>query len=82
MTQIGYTLLFSTVLLFGSSRSEAQQPTRVPRIGILIPEAGLDESQTLKGVKEGLKKAGYNEDEKSRTSKALGRSCSALSTSW
>jgi putative tryptophan/tyrosine transport system substrate-binding protein len=64
MTQIGYALLFSiTVLLFGSPRSEAQQSTRVPRIGILIPEAGLDESQTVKGFKEGLKKAGYNEGE-------------------
>jgi putative tryptophan/tyrosine transport system substrate-binding protein len=63
MTQIGYALLFYTVLLFGSSRSEAQQPTRVARIGILIPEAGLDESQTVKGFKEGLKKAGYNEGE-------------------
>src|SRR5688572_11672154 len=54
-------LLFSIgILLFASSRSEAQQPTRVPRVGILIPEAGLDESQTVKGFKEGLKKAGYN----------------------
>ena len=57
-------LLFSIgILLFASSRSEAQQPTRVPRVGILIPEAGLDESQTVKGFKEGLKKAGYNEGE-------------------
>jgi putative ABC transport system substrate-binding protein len=62
MTKIGYASLFSImVLLFGSPRLQAQQPTRVPRVGILIPEAGTDESQTLKGFKEGLKKAGYNE---------------------
>lgn len=63
MTKMGYLLFSVTVLLFGSSRLEAQQPTRVPRIGILIPEAGLDESQTVKGFKEALRKAGYNEGE-------------------
>jgi putative tryptophan/tyrosine transport system substrate-binding protein len=57
-------LLFSIgIYLFASLNSEAQQPTRIPRVGILIPEAGLDETQTLKGFKEGLKKAGYNEGE-------------------
>jgi len=64
MTKIGYALLFSiSVLLFGSSQSEAQQPTRVARIGILLPESGLDESQTVKGLRDGLKQAGYKEGE-------------------
>jgi putative ABC transport system substrate-binding protein len=63
MTKIGYALLFSiTVLLFGSARLEAQ-PTRVARIGILLPESGLDESQTVKGFRDGLKEAGYKEGE-------------------
>jgi putative ABC transport system substrate-binding protein len=63
MTKIGYALLFSiTVLLFGSPRLEAQ-PTRVARIGILLPESGLDESQTVKGFRDGLKEAGYKEGE-------------------
>ena len=63
MTKIGYAFVSILVLLFGSSRSESQQPTRVPRIGILIPEAGLDESQTVKGFRDGLKEAGYKEGE-------------------
>ncbi|HUC99142.1 MAG TPA: ABC transporter substrate-binding protein [Candidatus Polarisedimenticolaceae bacterium] len=61
MTKIGYAFVSILILLFGLSRSEAQQPTRVPRIGILIPEAGLDESQTVKGFRDGLKEAGYKE---------------------
>lgn len=64
MTKIGYALLFSlTVLLFGSLKSEAQQRVRTPRIGILIPEAGLDESQSVKGFRDRLKEAGYKEGE-------------------
>ena len=63
MTKIGYAFVSTLILLFGLSRSEAQQPTRVPRIGILIPEAGLDESQTVKGFRDGLKEAGYKEGE-------------------
>lgn len=56
-------LLSIGVFLFGLFRSEAQQPTRIPRIGILIPEAGLHESQTVKGLRDGLKEAGYKEGE-------------------
>jgi len=62
MFNFSYALLLSIgVLLSGSLRSEAQQPARIPRIGILIPEAGLHESQTIKGVRDGLKQAGYKE---------------------
>ena len=56
-------LLSLGFFLLGSLRSEAQQPARIPRIGILIPEAGLHESQTVKGLRDGLKQAGYKEDE-------------------
>ena len=56
-------LLSLGFFLFGSLRSEAQQPAQIPRIGILIPEAGLHESQTVKGFRDGLKQAGYKEDE-------------------
>lgn len=64
MSKFSCALLFSIgIFLFGSSLSEAQQPVRIPRIGILIPEAGLSESQTVKGVRDGLKEAGYKEGE-------------------
>ena len=36
---------------------------RVFRIGILVPESGLGESQTIKGLKDGLKDLGYTEGE-------------------
>src|SRR5688500_15341593 len=64
MSKFNCALLFSIgIFLFSLSRSEAQQPARIPRIGILIPEAGLHESQTVKGLRDGLKEAGYKEGE-------------------
>jgi putative ABC transport system substrate-binding protein len=64
MSKFSCALLFSlAVFLFGFIRSEAQQPDRIPRVGILIPEAGLHESQTVKGLRDGLKEAGYKEGE-------------------
>jgi putative tryptophan/tyrosine transport system substrate-binding protein len=64
MSKFNCALLFSIgIFLFGLSRSEAQQPARIHRIGILIPEAGLHESQTVKGFRDGLKQAGYKEGE-------------------
>ena len=56
-------LLSVGFFLFDSMRSESQQPARIPRIGIVIPEAGFHESQTVKGLRDGLKQAGYKEDE-------------------
>jgi putative ABC transport system substrate-binding protein len=57
-------LCFSISMFFsGPSLSESQQRVRTPRIGILIPEAGLSESQTVKGFRDGLKEAGYKEGE-------------------
>jgi putative tryptophan/tyrosine transport system substrate-binding protein len=64
MSKFDGALLFSMgIFLFGLSTSEAQQPARIHRIGILIPEAGLHESQTVKGFRDGLKQAGYKEGE-------------------
>ncbi len=64
MSKFNGALLFSVgIFLFGLSTSEAQQPARIHRIGILIPEAGLHESQTVKGLRDGLKQAGYKEGE-------------------
>jgi putative tryptophan/tyrosine transport system substrate-binding protein len=64
MSKFNGALLFSVgIFLFGLSTSEAQQPARIHRIGILIPEAGLHESQTVKGFRDGLKQAGYKEGE-------------------
>ena len=58
MSKFSCALLFSIgIFLFGFLRSEAQQPARTPRIGILIPE------QTVKGLRDGLKEAGYKEGE-------------------
>ena len=64
MSRFGCALMFSMgIFLFGLLRSEAQQPARTPRIGILIPEAGLHESQTVRGLRDGLKQGGYKEGE-------------------
>jgi putative tryptophan/tyrosine transport system substrate-binding protein len=63
MFHFSCALLFSMGILLSGLSSEAQQPVRVSRIGILIPEAGLDESQTIKGLRDGLKEAGYKEGE-------------------
>ena len=56
---------FSTMLIFilGLSGAEAQRTPRIPRIGILIPESGPSESQTLKGLRDGLKELRYEEGE-------------------
>ncbi len=64
MRNFSCALLFSMgFFLFGSLPSVAQQLAPIPRIGILIPEAGLHESQTVKGFRDGLKEAGYKEGE-------------------
>src|ERR1043166_3846299 len=57
--------LFSTTLFFlliwmGIYGESAQ---RVYRVGLLIPESGPGESQTIKGFKDRLKDLGYTEGE-------------------
>ncbi len=46
---------------FGLTVSQAQETTRTPRLGILVPESGRAESQAIKGFREGLKELGYQE---------------------
>ena len=53
----------TTIFILGLSGAEAQHPPQVPRIGILIPESGRAESQSVKGLRDGLKELGYKERE-------------------
>src|SRR5215472_603125 len=47
----------SSSILYGAA------PSRVFRLGILIPESGYGESQTIKGLKDGLREQGYIDGE-------------------
>ena len=49
--------------LLGASPINAGEAPRLPRIGILIPESGRSESQSVKGLRDGLKELGYKERE-------------------
>ena len=49
--------------LFGGSPINAGEAPRLPRVGILIPESGRSESQSIKGLRDGLKELGYKERE-------------------
>jgi putative tryptophan/tyrosine transport system substrate-binding protein len=53
----------TTIFILGLSVAEAQGPPQIPRIGILIPESGRPETQSVKGLREGLKELGYKERE-------------------
>jgi ABC-type uncharacterized transport system substrate-binding protein len=53
----------TTIFILGLSGAEAQRPAQIPRIGILIPESGRAESQSVKGLRDGLKELGYKEKE-------------------
>jgi putative ABC transport system substrate-binding protein len=57
------TLFAVTLFLLNVTESDSQQRARIPRIGVLLPESGPNESQTLKGFREGLKEAGYKDGE-------------------
>ena len=57
-----FAVILSAILyLLGTSVVQAGQAPRVFRVGLLIPEAGQVESQTLKGLKDGLQELGYIE---------------------
>lgn len=58
-----FAVILSAMALYliGTSVVQAGQAPRVFRIGLLIPEAGLAESQTLKGLKDELQELGYIE---------------------
>ena len=49
--------------LFGASAINAGEAPRLSRIGILIPESGRPETQSVKGLRDGLKELGYKEKE-------------------
>src|SRR5262245_17392165 len=51
------------IQLQGASSINAGEAPRLPRIGILIPESGRSESQSVKGLRDGLKALGYKERE-------------------
>src|SRR5262245_52790785 len=53
----------TTIFILGLSVSEAQQPPQIPRIGILIPDSGRPETQSVKGLRDGLRELGYKERE-------------------
>lgn len=58
-----FAVILSAMALYliGTFVVQAGQAPRVFRIGLLIPEAGLAESQTLKGLKDELQELGYIE---------------------
>jgi ABC-type uncharacterized transport system substrate-binding protein len=58
-------LIFSaiTFYLFGACVVRAGEVPRMSHIGILIPESGRAESQSVKGLRDGLKELGYKERE-------------------
>ncbi len=65
MNRKAFAVLLSVtpLYLFGPSGSKAGEAPRISRIGVLLPESGPNESQTLKGLRDGLKELGYKEGE-------------------
>lgn len=53
----------TTLYLMVPSGSKAGEAPRIARIGILIPESGRGETQSVKGLRDGLKELGYKEGE-------------------
>ena len=58
MKKISFAIL---LFFFGLTVSQAQETARIPRLGILVPESGRAESQSIKGLRDGLKELGYQE---------------------
>jgi putative tryptophan/tyrosine transport system substrate-binding protein len=52
-----------TFYLLGACVVHAGEATRLSRVGILIPESGRPETQSVKGLRDGLKELGYKERE-------------------
>jgi putative tryptophan/tyrosine transport system substrate-binding protein len=63
------TVKFSAVLfglslaLLAASALKAGETLPLSRIGVLIPESGRSETQSIKGLRDGLKELGYKERE-------------------
>ena len=56
-------LLAMALHLLGASAINAGEVSRLSRVGILIPESGRSETQSIKGLRDGLKELGYKERE-------------------
>ena len=52
-----------TFYLLAACVVHAGEATRLSRVGILIPESGRPETQSVKGLRDGLKELGYKERE-------------------
>ena len=61
MKKIAIFLSVMTLFLIGPTGYEAQGASSTPHIGILIPESGQSESQTVNGLRDGLEELGYRE---------------------
>ena len=62
MTQIG-AVIFSALAFYwlGACIVNAGDAARIVRMGILVPELGRPESQSVRGLRDGLKELGYKE---------------------
>jgi putative ABC transport system substrate-binding protein len=56
-------LAATSLYLIAPLRLHGGPAPRISRIGILIPESGAGETQTIKGLRDGLKELGYIEGE-------------------
>ena len=56
-----FVSLLATVLLTAALPAEAQQPTKVPRIGYLSGNSASSESARIEAFRQGLRELGYVE---------------------
>ncbi len=61
MTRKIYRVALCTMLLTFSLSAEAQQPTRIPRIGILVASSGSAQSARVEAFRQRLREIGYVE---------------------
>ena len=61
ISRLAVVLSVMTLCLFGASVIRGGAAPRQFRIGILIPESGRPETQSVKGLRDGLKELGYKE---------------------
>src|SRR6266550_5063247 len=63
ISRLAVVLSVMTFCLIGASVIHAREAPRLSRVGILIPESGRPEAQSVKGLRDGLKELGYKERE-------------------
>src|SRR5256885_7851158 len=54
-------LMLALAILVASLATEAQQPTKVPRIGVLLPISDPERTRNLEAFRQGLRDLGYVE---------------------